>query len=242
MTPKPRVFIEIEYDTAAESYLRSLKTENIMESPEQATQREITLESLALVKPRRKDLQVFNELLVQYPNPNRRKRRPQQVVPDNMVVLWRKRLRLGRSYILPLQPCGPFWVMEYVSKTNRRKDYDQSMYKYEHELKVPYYLLFVPEEQEMTLYHHNGTRYVSVQTNEADRCAIPPLEMEIGVHDGWVRYWYQGKLLPLPAELQDDLDNAREQLVSTTHRAEAAEAEVARLRKQLAELEKQQRE
>src|SRR5437764_4430506 len=169
MTTRPRVFVEMEYDEAAEAYLRSLKLENIMEAPEQATQREITLESCALVKARRDDLHVFNELLVQYPNPNKRKRRKQQVVPDNMLIHWQGELRVGRSFNLPLQPCGPFWVMGYVSKTNKRKDYDESMYKYEHELKVPYYLLFVPEEQELTLYHHNGKRYVSVQPSEAGR-------------------------------------------------------------------------
>lgn len=253
MTTRPRVFIEMEYDEAAEKYLRSLTLENFMEAPEQATQREITLESFALVKAKRQDVHVFNELLIQYPNPNRRKRRKQQVVPDNMIVLHDGPLKTGRSYNLPLVPCGPFWVMEYVSQSNKRKDYDESMIKYEHELKVPYYLLFVPDEQELTLYRHNGTRYVTAMPSKQGRYAVPELEMELGLVDGWVRYWFKGQLLPLPADLQRDLDEARRQLEAANRQAEAAsrqaeaanlraveaEAENARLRKQLAELEKQ---
>ena len=38
-----------------------------MEATPQATQREITLESLALVRAARSDFHLFNELLVQYP-------------------------------------------------------------------------------------------------------------------------------------------------------------------------------
>src|SRR5262249_11845501 len=102
------------------------------------------------------------------------------------------------------------------------------------ELKVPYYLLFVPREQELTLYHHTETRHVSVKPSAQARYAIPELEMELGLLDGWVRVWFRGQLLALPAELQRDLEKERK-------RAESAEAEVARLRQQLAELTKQQK-
>jgi Uma2 family endonuclease len=241
------MLIKFQYEKAADRYLRSLKLENLMEAPPQATQREITLESLALVKALRSDFQVFNELLVQYPGPGPRKRRLGQVVPDNMVVLWPEPLKVERSYNLPLQPCGPFWVMEYVSTTNRRKDYDESMPKYEQELKVPYYLLFAPENQELSLFHHNGTRYDSVLPDEHGRHAIPEVEMEVALLDGWVRYWHQGRLLPLPAELQADLNDANRRAEeaarraeSADRRAETAEAEVTRLLAELAALKKQQ--
>src|SRR5438105_2857805 len=125
MSSRPRIFVEIEYDEAAEAYLRSLTLENFMEAPAQGTQREITLESFALVKVHRPDVQVFNELLVQYPHPKKSQKRPQQVVPDNSVFVWPEPLDVPRSFNLPLQPCGPFWVMEYVSKTNKRKDYEE---------------------------------------------------------------------------------------------------------------------
>jgi Uma2 family endonuclease len=101
---------------------------------------------------------VFNELLVQYPLP--RRKRPGQVVPDDMVVICAKPIEAEGSYDVPLQPVGPHLVLEYVSRSNRRKDYDDNMRKYEHELKVPYYLLFAPDVQELTLYRHTGARYV----------------------------------------------------------------------------------
>ena len=83
-TELPRVLVEISYEKAAREYLRRLPLEHFMESTPQATQRKITVESLDLVAAQRPDVQVFNELLVQYPLP--RRKRPGQVVPDNMVV------------------------------------------------------------------------------------------------------------------------------------------------------------
>ena len=68
----PRAILEVHYEAAAEEYLRKLKPENHMEATPQATQREITLASLALVHERRPEVQFFNELLVQYAVGNRR--------------------------------------------------------------------------------------------------------------------------------------------------------------------------
>jgi Uma2 family endonuclease len=214
----PRALQEISYEEAAQAYLRSLPLEHFMEATPQATQREITLESLALVKARRPDLHVFNELLVQYPRPGRRKLG--QVVPDNMVVLTTEPIRATSSYNVPLEPARPFWVLEYVSKSNKRKDYEDSFRKYERELKVPYYLVFYPETQDLTLYRHNGRKYVTVKPNRQGRYPIPKLDLEVGLLDGWVRYWYQGQLLPLPADLQNALDAARQELAEMTRRVE----------------------
>jgi Uma2 family endonuclease len=226
-TELPRVLVEMSYDKAAREYLRRLPLEHFMEATPQATQREITLESLALVKAQRPDVQVFNELLVQYPLP--RRKRPGQVVPDNMIVIHAEPIKAEGSYNLPLQPARPFCMLEYVSKSNERKDYTDSMNKYEHELKVPYYLMFVPDSQEMTLYRHNGEKYVSVKPNAQDRCEIPELELEVGLHEGWMRYWFRGERLPLPAELQGQFQRERQARL-------VAEEEVARLRAELEQL------
>src|SRR5256885_29256 len=43
---RPRVFIEIAYEEAAQEYLRNLPPEHFMEAVSQATQRKITVESL----------------------------------------------------------------------------------------------------------------------------------------------------------------------------------------------------
>src|SRR3954447_2902864 len=123
----PRALLEVRYYDAAQEYLRSLPLEHFMEATPQATQRKITLESLDVVQTRRPDIQHFNELLVQYLSPNPEVRRPGQVVPDNMVVLYPEPIQAEGSYDVPLQPVGPFWVLEYVSPSNRRKDYDDNM-------------------------------------------------------------------------------------------------------------------
>jgi Uma2 family endonuclease len=197
------------YAEYAREYLRSLPLEHFMEATAQGNQRKITLESLDLIAARRSDFQVFNELLVQYPRP--RQKRPGQVVPDNMVVICDQKIDADGSYDTPIQPVGPFWVLEYVSKSNKRKDYDDNMKKYERELKVPYYLVFYPDNQELTLFHMKGKTYRAQPPNDQGRYAIPELEIEVALLDGWVRFWHQGKLLPLPGDLQRDLDEVRRQ-------------------------------
>jgi Uma2 family endonuclease len=250
----PRPLLRIAYEKAAEEYLRSLPPEHFMEATAQATQRGITLASLALVKARRPDVHVFNELLIQYPL--RGQKKPGQVVPDNMVVVWQGPITAGGSFDLPFQPTGPLWVLEYVSKHSQRKDYEDSFQKYERGLKVPYYLLFYPDSQDVTLYRYSGRRYVTVKPNERERYALPQLDLEVALLDGWVRYWYQGELLPLPADLQRDLDETRRRLDEATRRADeearraeserqarlAAEEEVARLRAQLEQLQARPKE
>jgi hypothetical protein len=219
-----------------------------MEATSQSTQRKITLESLDLVAAKRSDFHLFNELLVQYPRP--RQKRPGQVVPDNMVVLFEGPIKAEGSYDVPLQPAKPFWVLEYVSNSNKRKDYEDNMVKYERELKVPYYLLFYPDVQELTLYRHSGRKYVSVKPNDRGRLRLDELSLEMALHEEWVRYWYRGKLLPLPAQLlrerdelereRDELERERDELErerDTSHlQLRAAEVENLRLREELERL------
>jgi hypothetical protein len=225
-TAKPRILLALEYAEYAQEYLRSLPPEHFMEAKAQGTQREITLESLALVRAEKPDVQVYNEMLVQYPVPRRRK--PRQVVPDNMVVVYDEPLKVEGSFDVPLQPARPFWVLEYVSKYNKRKDYDDNFRRYERDLKVPYYLLFYPDNQEQTLYHLRKGKYVSVKPNGQGRCAIRELDLEVALLDGWVRFWYKGELLPLPADLQRALTEAR-------RRAEQAEQRAADLARRVEE-------
>jgi Uma2 family endonuclease len=236
----PRAHQEIAYEREAQAYLRNLPPEHFMEATAQATQRAITLASLALVKARRRDFHVFNELLVQYPR--RGRRRLGQVVPDNMVVKTEQPIRAETSFNVPLEPAGPFWTMEYVSKSNPRKDYEDSFHKYERELKVPYYLVFYPDAGELTLYRHNKRKYVTVKPNGHGRYPIPELDMEVALLEGWVRFWYQGKLLPLPEELQHDLDEARRQIKAEKQRADELQRRLEAAERELAELRTRPRE
>ncbi len=226
-TGLPRSLLRIRYEEAAEAYLRSLPPEHFMEATSQGRQREITMESLALVHADRPEVQYFNELLVQYPHGRRQQIR--QVVPENMIVVHDEPIKASGSFDVPFQPVGPFWVLEYVSKHNKRKDYDKSFRKYERELKVPYYLLFYPDNQELTLFRLRGRKYASVKPNKAGRCAIADLALEVAILDGWVRFWYRGELLPLPADLQRQFRQAQTQ-------AEAERRQKERLLAQLREL------
>jgi Uma2 family endonuclease len=238
--------LELNYFKAAQEYLRRLPPEHFMEATPQATQREITLESVALVQAQRPDVHKFNELLVQYPLTKAKgKRKIGQVVPDNMVVLYDGPIKAQGSYDIPLQPVGPFLVLEYVSKNSERKDYDENMRKYEHDLKVPYYLLFQPEAQELTLYYHTGEKYNSVPPNEHGRHPISQLELEVALREGWVRYWFRGELLPLPADLLHERDAERQARQSAERmaneerqRADLLAAEVERLRQELTATQK----
>jgi Uma2 family endonuclease len=239
-TRLPRVLQMIAYEREAEEYLKSLPPEHFMEATSQATQRKITLESLDLVHARRPDVQSFNELLIQYLL--RDGKTVGKVVPDNMVVVHDRPIRASGSYNVPLQPVGPFWVLEYISKSNPRKDYEESYQKYERDLRVPYYLTFYPDESELTLYRHNKRRYVTVKPNEQGRYAIPELELEMGLLDGWVRFWFRGELLPLPAELQRNLDEARRQLTEQTQRADDLQRQLESVKRQLAEAKARLRE
>lgn len=238
---KPPHLLRMEYERAAETYLRALPLEHFMEATLQATQREITVESLALVHARRPEVQYFNELLVQYPIG--KDQRIARVVPDNMVVVHPEPIRAIGSYDLPFQPARPFWTLEYVSKSSERKDYEDNFRRYERELKVPYYLVFYPEPQEVTLFHLGRTgRYRAVRFNAAGRLPIRKLEMEMAILDGWVRFWHQGKLLPLPADLQRALEEQTRRLQQTEQRLEVTQqrlqATEERLQHQEQELER----
>jgi Uma2 family endonuclease len=242
-TKKPRHLLHLEYEEAAQAYLHMLRTEHpehFMEATPQATQRKITLESLDLVSVRNPAVQHFNELLVQYPYG--RPEHIRQVVPDNMVVVHSEPLRVRGSYNVPLQPVGPFWVLEYVSKENKRKDYEDSFVKYERELKVPYYLLFYPDNQELTLFRHTGRKYRTVTANEHGRHPIPPLDLEVAMLDGWVRYWYKGELLPLPADLLRNVEDLSRQLRQAHKQTRQVQEQVDQERRQKERLLAQLRE
>ncbi len=236
-THVPRAIQAVSYERWAQEYLRHLPPEHFMESTDQGTQRAITLASLALVEARRRDFHVFNELLVQYPR--RGQRKPGQVVPDNMVVITEEPLEARNSYNVPLEPALPYWVLEYVSPTNPRKDYEDSFFKYEHDLKVPYYLLFNPSKGALILYRHNQRRYVVVKPNAAGRFPLRKLKLEVALLDGWVRFWYEGELLPLPAELQRELNAARRQAADAEQRAAAERQRADALQQRLTAAERE---
>lgn len=232
MTPTTRARLEADFERSAREYQAKLTLEHYMEATPQATQREIFLFAFAMIHARRPDVHRFNELLVQYDHGRPPQRRG--VVPDNMVVIHDDPIEATGSYAIALQPARPFFVLEYVSNSSKRKDYEDSFQKYERELKVPYYLIFYPDGEEMTLFRRGSRRYAAVVPGAEGRCPIPELEAEVGLLDGWVRFWFRGELLPLPDEVQGRLDEKDRQLSERDRQLAESEREKQELRRQLA--------
>ncbi len=225
------------YEEDARWYVKQLPLEHFMESTPQATQRKITLESFDVIAAARPEVQCFNELLIQYPAAGQK--HPARVVPDNFIVLHPTPLGPLTSFPIATQPVGPFFVLEYVSKHNPRKDYEDNLVRYEQSLRVPYYLVFYPDNEEMTLFRLVEGKYQAVRPNATGRVAVPELELEVGLVNGWARYWFRGESVPLPAELNaarlaaEQRAAAAEQALDAERAARAAlEAELARLRGQ----------
>jgi pyruvate/2-oxoglutarate dehydrogenase complex dihydrolipoamide acyltransferase (E2) component len=235
----PTTWTASDYERAAEEYLASLPLEHFMEGRLQAKQREITLASLNLLKVWRVHLQVCNELLMQYFFEGNLR----QVVSDNMALESDQPIQGIGSFAVELEPTPPFLVLEYVSPgaANQRKDYEDCFRKYERELKVPYCLLFDPGRRDLRLYRHTGKRYELVPANAQGRHPIPEWELEVGLLEGWVRFWYQGRLLELPADLQRGIEELQRQVEQQRQRAEEADRR-AEQEKQRAEHEKQRAE
>ncbi|MFO0821741.1 MAG: Uma2 family endonuclease [Gemmataceae bacterium] len=137
-------------DAEADAYLESLPLSHFMEATTQATQRKITLESFDIIGTLRPEVQCFNELLIQYPRGKRKKLG--KVVPDNFVVVHPKPITALKASTCTRSLQWALLVLEYVSKENRRKDYEDNFEKYEEELKVPYYLLAYSENEELALF------------------------------------------------------------------------------------------
>jgi Uma2 family endonuclease len=233
--PRP-TWTREDYDRDADEYLASLPLDHFMESTPQAAQRKITLASHAQVEAIRSGFVCFNELLIH----GRTGEGVIHVVPDNMVVLGFSGDERLKSWAVELAPCPIFWVLEYVSESNRRKDYVENYEIYEAKLKAPYYLIFDPETLDFVLNRHNGTRYAPVEANEAGRRPLPEAEMEVAVLGGWVRFWHKGELLPLPHELRADLTEMGRRLDEERRARERLQKENERiaLEKDRAEKEK----
>ncbi len=225
-----------EYEQAAREYYQTLPLEHFMEAIPQSTQRKIALESLDLLHTYRPDVQLFSELLIQYYHEGVLTR----VVPDNMVRLHDKPVLTKGSFNLAPEPVGPLWVLEWVSDSSEGKDYEDCFHKYEQELRIRYCLQYHPGKKDLRVYQHTGTRYEPIPFNAQGRQAIPELDLEIGLLGGWVRFWYKGKLLGLPADLQKEIDTLKNQVTRATKKAEK-EKQRTEQEKQRAEQEKQGR-
>jgi len=224
------------YESAERAYFDSLPLEHFMEAGDHSHQRKITFASFDVIREVRPEIQLFSEMLVQYPS-GIQGSRPRQVVPDNFVTVYHEPLEVDGSFNTPLQPVGPFMVMEYVSRHTERKDYVDNHSKYERELKVPYYLLFYPHNQQLSVYRMVDDRYLAVKPNDLGRLEIPELELEVAVLDHWVRYWFRGTLVPLTGELLKSLNLTTNQLRAAKDQLEAQQEQLNVERQARADIE-----
>ncbi len=219
------------YEQAAREYCESLPLEHFMQSTFQTTQCKITLESFDLICAVRPEIHIFSELLVQYGPISNLLR----VVPDNMVIIYEGEIDATGSYNMHNdEKSKPFLMIEYVSESNKRKDYVDNMVRYERDLHVPYYLMFEPENQVLSLFQMNARKkYVALKANAEERFAIPELDLEVGILDSWVRYWFRGELQALPVELSEELDKTKAELKKAERRLGQSERRADRMEIQL---------
>lgn len=236
---KPAILSADEYEQCAKDYMRSLPLEHFAEAVGQSHQRGITLKSLAVLEARCPDVHVFNELLVQYHYG--RDSRLHQVVPDNMVLVWHEPIKANLSFDLPLQTVRPLWVIDYLSQYSKRKDYKDHFRIFERELKTPYYLLIDTDKHQFVLYHHRGRKYAPLKSNARGRVVLPELNLEIGILDESVRYWYHGELLLLPAELLREIERVKTEIEIIHRTADEAKQRADKAKKSRLALERKRK-
>ena len=114
------------FEQAADEYLAFLKKkhpEHFWKSVAESEQRHITVTSLDLLASERSDVHVYGELLIQWRNEKGKLRR---VVPDNMIVIAEERPDVTMNFAIEVQKSRPFFVLEYVTETNKRKHHQKS--------------------------------------------------------------------------------------------------------------------
>ena len=237
--PLPDQMTAKDFEKAAAEYLAYIKRrhpEHFWKSVAQSKQRHITDTSLDILASERSDVHVYGELLIQWRNAKGEMRR---VVPDNMVVLAERRPDASTNFAIEVQKPRPFFVLEYVSEDNKRKHYQKSYEKYETELKVPYYSILHLDEQKLLLLEYDERQggYRSVHPDRNGRHAIRELELELGLLDGWARFWWKGALLPTSTELQAEVVEALEQLEATKRKRTDIDRLIADKDRQLAEMQ-----
>ena len=197
-----------------------------VESTRHRKQSNLMMHLLERVWGDRDDACIAGDLALHY-----RHRHP-PVVPDVMVVLGVEK-RERKAYLMWNEDKGPDWVLELLSASNAAKDREQNYSIYEQRVRVPEYVWFNPDDpKELRGFRLVGDEYEEVAPDEHGRLWSKVLGHSLGVHEGWLRlYDRDGHLVPTDGEARE----AAEELARIAQqRAETAEAELARLREELA--------
>jgi len=150
------------------------------------------------------------------------------VAPDVMVAFGIKPKEDWPSFAVWEEGKGPEVVIELLSRSNQNKDRTTNYEIYQQWLQVPEYFWFDPlNPSELRRLRLRGGQYEAIVPDEQGRLWSEALGVWFGVHERWLRlYDREGNLVPTGDELAQQERAARE----------AAEAEVARLREELARL------
>ena len=225
------------FERAAWEYYDTLPLEHFMESLVQSTQRKITLDAFGLIHITRPDIWCYSELLIQWVI-DEKNRKLGRVVPDNLIVRHPSQISMTSSFNLSIEDAKPFMALEYVSNTSQKRDYEEKIEIYREKLKIPYYLTHEPDELRLYRLEFDGS-YSRVKANREGRLEIPDLETEVGLVDGWARFWFRRKLVPLPEELQSENKELQSRLTEEQTARQAMEERMAKMQAELEALRKQ---
>jgi Uma2 family endonuclease len=192
-----------------------------VESTQHRDQSNLMMHLLKRVLGHREDACIVGDLAVHYQH------RHPPVVPDVMVVFGVEK-RHRKAYLMWNEGKGPDWVLELLSESSAEKDRETNDGIYEQHVRVPEYVWFNPEDpKELRGFRLVGDEYEETAPDEHGRLWSKVLGHYLGVHEDWLRlYDSEGKLV-----LTGDEEAQQERAAR-----EAAEAEVARLREELARL------
>lgn len=150
---------------------------------------------------------------------------------------------LRRSYVLWQELIAPLIVLEFVSGNGEQErnntPFQGKFWIYEQVIRPAFYGIYEVKKAAVEVYQMVAGNYQLIAANERGHYAIAPLGVELGIWQGeylnanlpWLRWWDdQGNLL-LTGDERAKQEHQRAE--NERQRAEQAEAENARLRKQL---------
>jgi hypothetical protein len=74
--------------------------------------------------------------------------------------------------------------------------------------------MYHPERRDLRMFHHEDGRYIQMEADDRGRIGVPELGLEIGMKEGWLRFWHEGNLLNIPSELDAKLRDREHRLES----------------------------
>lgn len=129
-----------------------------------------------------------------------------------------------RSYVLWQEKTSPSLIIEIASgdgsEENDTTPRKGKFWVYEQMVRAPYYAIFVPDTQELSVHHLVDGHYQRQEPNEQGRYPMPPLGVALGLWTGqfqnntgtWLR-WFDAQGRPLPTgDERAELERERAEL------------------------------